>query len=139
MTSTKGTVLVTGTQGFTKKNYLMSLQNQLAATDPGSWMKIDEVVGGSLEFLNDSGLANKGNDSDVAPTGSITSFSASIMVSNAQHQPPNTIDGPVVGSAVTALGFVALPMQARWIKVKVTAITVASLGTLGVRLHAQTY
>lgn len=114
--------------GFANWAKLFAMASGLNAADNGAWMDARLIRSGSLEFLNDAGV------------GSISSFSAQIQVSNAPGDTPpaNTTDG-AVAQTVTTLGVVAIPVLARWIKVKTTAITVASSGTLGVRLHGLNY
>jgi len=135
--STEGQKLVNDAGKMVPLFYLFSMQNQQTAADQGAWVKMEDVKAGSFEFLNDGGLPNNGNDSQAVGAGTLTSFTAEIMLSNSLNPPANNIDGTVLAT-VSSVGFYTLSTLARWCKVKVSAISVTGGASLGVRFHART-
>lgn len=126
-TPSQGILLETHHAPWRPTTSLYAMQQQQTAAVDGEWIDGRTIKDGSLEFCNDAGA------------GSVSAFSAQIMVSNALHNPGSGVDGTVLGSAITTLGMINLSSMARWIKVKVTSLTVSGGATLGVRLHAHNY
>jgi hypothetical protein len=112
---------------FRGTSILCGMQQAVSeAPNPGSWLDIRSVKTGSIEFFVDS------------TTGAVSAFDAEVMISNALLKPVDSADG-AVALTVSALGVIELPSAGRWMKVKVTSVTVTGGGTLGAYFHGQTY
>lgn len=104
--------------------WLYTMQSGVTGANSGFWVDTRCMKAGSFEFFNDG------------TGGTISAISADVMVSNAQTIPDNSVDGPIA-QTVSALGVVAVPTLARWMKVKVLSATLSGGATFGARLHAR--
>lgn len=125
--SSHGILLETHHAPFRSTTSLYGMQVEQTTTDGGIWVDTRTLKDGFLEFANDG---NSG--------GSISAIGATVMGSNALTIPDNSVDGSTI-QTVNTLGIVALSALARWIKVKVTTLTVSGGATLGVRLHGHNF
>ncbi|HEY9678667.1 MAG TPA: hypothetical protein V6C76_11700 [Drouetiella sp.] len=116
--------------GVSRKCKLVSMIAQAVAAGTGTWVDTRHLDKGSFEFYADS--------TATPASGSVSSFSAQIMGSNAQNKPDNTTDGVVIGTAVTTMSIIEITTHCRWMKIKPTAVSVSGQGALSARLHAQT-
>jgi hypothetical protein len=93
-------------------------------TDLGTWVDARLIKQASLEMIG---------------TGTVSSFTAKLMGSNALAQPSDATDGFQIGSDITTQGVVAVALLCRWYKVKLTAISTSGGGKLNSLLHGITY
>lgn len=123
----QGDQLVRESIGMQRKQFLYQALLDVVTTDNGTWIDGSDFSRSSIEFLNSAGV------------GTLTSFTAKIMGSNAKLKPADSADGFTIGADVTAAGGVAVNTPARWYKVKVTAISVTGGAKLSALMHGQSY
>lgn len=127
----KGILLETHHVSWRATTSLYGMQQEQSGTDEGAWIDARAIKGGALEVFNDAGV------------GSVSAFGVTVMGSNVKTIPDNSVDGATIqtvsGSNSDLPSIVALAGLSRWIKVKITSLTVTGGATLGVHLQAHNY